>query len=63
MEKYVCCNNCPASASENHKFYCAINGSPLIERENFMIYQTEDDCPLKRLELKDGFVYTPEVEE
>lgn len=59
----IYCNNCPCFATLRHYVGCGITGYKLEPKEPYGYYQDEMDCPLKRLELKDGFVYEPEVQE
>ena len=62
--KMVRCNNCPAFAPPTippTKIICGITGWELQYNGDGEWMQDEADCPLKRMELKDGLVYEPEV--
>lgn len=60
----VKCDNCPAIGflPVRNKFHCGIrcDAMRLIE-DNGNSYAKTSDCPLKRIELKDGTVFEPEV--
>ena len=56
----IICDKCPL-------FYdytaCSIGATPLMW-DNDKFYSVEnEDCPLKRIELKDGTVFVPEEKE
>jgi hypothetical protein len=61
MSKTVYCNNCPILVNVPPNMVCGLTEYPLTQSDMFEWRQDEPDCPLKRLELKDGFVYVPEV--
>jgi hypothetical protein len=56
------CNNCPCFAPPNDgAVICGITGWHLDRKNQYEFVAKEEDCPLKRLELKTGEVYEPEV--
>jgi hypothetical protein len=62
--KMIRCNNCfcfAPGAEPSIPIICGITGWLLDYDGNGEWTQDEADCPLKRMELKDGLVYEPEV--
>jgi hypothetical protein len=58
------CNNCPCFAPPTippTKIICGITGWELTRVGMYDFQQDEANCPLKRLELKTGEVFEPEV--
>ncbi len=58
------CNNCPCFAPPTippTKIICGITGYEVARVGVYDFQQDESDCPLKLMELKDGFIYEPEV--
>jgi hypothetical protein len=63
-DRKVYCNNCPAFAPPTippTKFICGITGWELNRDGMYNFQQDYADCPLKRIELKDGTTYEPEI--
>lgn len=61
-DRKVYCNACPCFAPPSYgDVICGITGWQLDHTGQYEYRQDYADCPLKRIELKDGFVYTPEV--
>lgn len=68
----VKCDNCPClqlGFAEKEFFiegtwwYCGVDESDIADGNVFRKDVRVKDCPLKRIELKDGFVYQPEVQD
>lgn len=61
-DRKVYCNSCPCFAPPNNgPVMCGISGWDLYRHANGLWGQDEADCPLRRIELKDGTTYVPEI--
>jgi|GEM_PF-3826762 len=54
------CFNCPLLYEDDYGYHCGTDGTVEFKRVRDSIEITSENCPINRIEFKNGNVYIPE---